>query len=255
MNISSDGIGNVRVSAFDGVGAEVHGRLAVVRWSAAEVDRSYQVYVNGRLGGFTQYRGQRQMVVHLPREKVASEISVFGVDPAGAGIDFGDQLVGNVRRGRVVISFVRSQRLGLGSVLRVYGDLGSGQIDWSRALNGRGQKIWCLWQDKVGFGLNRFGESDFGYDWAGGAGFGRGGFGAGDFGVDGEIFVWVSEPLEADRYKFAAVVEDGFGRCSQAQTTDVFVDRGAEPVRSARAVGYDVQSGVVCIEIETDGRG
>ncbi len=85
-----------------------------------------------------------------------------------------------------------------GARFEVYFDNGSGEVDYEHPIGGG--RVWGCWQDKAGFGLARFGEGDFGYEWAGGVGFGIGGFGLGEFGVDADVIEWVSPALEAGVY-------------------------------------------------------
>ena len=88
-------------------------------------------------------------------------------------------------------------------------------------------------------GLARFGEGDFGYEWAGGVGFGRGGFGLGEFGVDADIIEWVSPALEAGVYRFGVKVIDERGNESAAsETEEVTVIPAARPANEIKCVVF-----------------
>ena len=107
-------------------------------------------------------------------------------------------------------------------------------------MTGCGLRLWPAWQDKGGFGLSRFGASDFGYDGSAAVGFGRGSFGEGDFGFDADIINWQSSELATGEYKFAVKVSDGKGNESSASQTDVItVIRTASGAEEIAAESYD----------------
>jgi len=173
MGLISSGIDSVRVFELPiGVwadGAIAAGpRVCLVRWRSAWVDKAHQVYINGEYAGTTIDCEQRQMVVATPNcFDRAVRVEIFAVEPEEADIDFSEELAGDSGdSGRVKLSLLRSQRLAAGARFKVYYNGGAGEIDYEQAI-GEGL-VWVSRQDKAGFGLSRFGEGDFGYEWAGG---------------------------------------------------------------------------------------
>ena len=123
---------------------------------------------------------------------------------------------------------------------QVFSDSGSGAVDYDKPLAGYGLRLWPAWQDKGGFGLARFGESDFGYDGSAAIGFGRGAFGKGNFGFDADIIGWQSAELATGEYKFAVKVSDRKGNESPAAETDVIgVIRAAGGAKEIAVESYD----------------
>jgi hypothetical protein len=247
MGLNSNGIDRVRVFALPigvwGDGAIVAGpRVCLVRWRSARADKVHQVYVNGRYAGTTVDGEQRQMMVQtLNCFDGAVRVEVFAVEPEEADIDFGNEISGNGRdSGRVKLSLLRSQRLADGARFRVYYNGGGGEIDYEQAI-GEGA-VWARREDKAGFGLARFGEGDFGYEWANGIGFGRGKFGLGEFGVDADLIEWVSSVLEAGVYRFGVKVVDESGNESEAsETGEITVIPSAKPASGLSVMSFDKQ--------------
>jgi hypothetical protein len=248
MGLINSGIDSVRVFELPiGVwadGAIAAGpRVCLVRWRSAWVDKVHQVYVNGEYAGTTIDCEQRQMVVATPNcFDRAVRVEIFAVEPEEADIDFSDELAGDSGdRGRVRLSLLRSQRLAAGARFKVYYNGGAGEIDYEQAI-GEGL-VWVSRQDKAGFGLSRFGEGDFGYEWAGGLGFGRGGFGLGEFGVDADVIEWVSAALEAGVYRFGVKVVDESGNESAAsETGEVTVIPAARPASGLSVLSFDKET-------------
>jgi hypothetical protein len=234
VGLLSSGIEQVRVFELpsgiraDGVSVGAP-RVRLVKWHSAWSDKFYQVYVNGRFVGRTVDSQQRQMVVQAPTSfESAARIEVFAVELQDAYVDFSDTLSAGGQSGRVKITLLRSQRLPVGGRFRIYWDDGTGEIDYERVI--AEEPIWACREDKAGWGLSRFGESDFGWDWSAGVGFGKGSFGRGEFGVDADAIEWVSPAIGAGMYKFAVRVVDGGGREGDAEETrEVTVIPGARP--------------------------
>lgn len=218
MGLINIGIKKVRVFEIPcgiwGSGLSIgSSQKALVKWSSSWDDKFYQVYVNGRYGGVTLEESQRQMVVALPTSfEIPVRIEVFAVEAVETDIDYGDQIdeIG-LYRDRVKLKLLRSQALPAGATAQIYFDNGTGVIDYENPVNNWPIKIWPVWQDKAGFGMSRFGASDFGYDWSAGVGFGKGSFGEGEFGVDEDVIEYVSESLQMGVYKFVAKVVDEAG--------------------------------------------
>ncbi len=257
MGLVSSGIDEVRVFELPvGVWADggvVAGpRVCLVRWRSAWADKLHQVYVNGRYGGATVDRGQRQMVVQASScfDK-AVRIEVFAIEPSEADVDFGDELEpGEGDSGRVKLSLLRSQRLAAGARFEVYFDGGSGEVDYGQPI-GTGS-VWGCRQDKAGFGLARFGEGDFGYEWAGGVGFGKGGFALGEFGVDADIIEWTSPALGAGVYRFGVKIIDEKGNESSAsETAGVTVIPAARPANELNVLSFDEETKVLVFGVNS----
>jgi hypothetical protein len=255
MGLVSNGIDGVRVFELPaGVWADgevVAGpRVCLVRWRSAWADKLHQVYVNGRYAGTTVDCEQRQMVVQAPScFDRAVRVEVFAVEPSEGDIDFGDELKsGEGDSGQVKLSLLRSQRLPACARFEVYFDGGSGEVDYGRPI-GTGP-VWGCWQDKAGFGLVRFGEGDFGYEWAGGVGFGRGGFALGEFGVDADIIEWTSPALEAGVYRFGVRVIDEKGNGSVvSETGEVTVIPAARPANELNVLSFDEGTNAMVLEV------
>jgi hypothetical protein len=258
MGLISNGISGVR--AFElpvGVWADgrtVGGpRVCLIRWRSAWLDKVHQVYVNGRYAGTTVDSEQRQLVVQTPScFERAARVEVFAVEPGEAEVDFGDEL-GRSKgdSGQIKLSFLRSQRLAAGARYEVYYDGGNGNIDYEQSI-GAGQ-IWAYQEDKAGFGLARFGEGDWGYEWAGGVGFGRGNFGSGEFGVNADIIEWVSPALEAGVYRFGIKVIDERGNESAAsETGEVTVIPAAKPANKLNVLIFDKETNEMVLGISSE---
>ena len=191
MSLISNGINSVRAFALPG-GIWVDGRsvpvpcIALVQLQSVLQDVFYQVYVNGQYAGTTLDTEQRQMIVPIPSSLVcAVRIEVFAVRAHDADIDFSDELTDSSGdSGRVKISMLRRQDLPPGATAQIYFDNGTGEIDYDNPLTDPPIQLWPAWQDKAGFGMSRYGVSDFGYDGAAAIGFGKGSFGYGLFGRD-----------------------------------------------------------------------
>jgi len=257
MSLVSNGINSVRAFALPcgiwGDGRELEApRTALVRWRSVLSDVFYQVYVNGKFVGTTLDTEQRQMVVPLPScLDYPVRIEVFAVEAQFADVDFSDELDNSpAGSGRVKISMLRSQDLPPGATLRIYFDNGTGQIDYENPLTDPPIELWPAWQDKAGFGMSRFGSSDFGYDSAAALGFGRGSFGNGRFGLDADAIEWVSPPLQAGVYKFAVVVTDAKGNDSSvSETESVTVTPAAEPAGGLEVDSFDKQANELVLKI------
>jgi len=227
-------------------------RIALVKWRSSWSDKFYQVYINGRYAGVTIDDQQRQMIVQIPTSfETPMQIEVFAVEPEQADVDFSGEFdVPSYHSGRVRITFLRGQDLPIGSVGQVYFDNGTGEIDYDNPLNDLPFRIWPVWQDKAGFGMSKFGFSDFGYDSAAAVGFGRGCFGHGQFGLDADALEWLSEPIEAGVYKFAIILIDKAGnKSSGSETTEVTVTPAARPAEQLSIFSFDKETNELILNI------
>jgi hypothetical protein len=227
-------------------------RTALVRWRSSWNDKLHQVYVNGRYAGATIDFEQRELIVHLPNSfNAAVRIEISAVEPKDANTDFSSELgSAPVHNGRVKIKLLRSQNLPINSQAMIYSDSGTGIIDYVNPINRFPIRIWPCWQDKAGFGMSKFGVSDFGYDYAATLGFGRGLFGQIEFGADGDTIKWTSYLLPTGVYKFAVKIFDENGRESAAsETSEVTVTSSAKPAESLTVTAFNKQTNqlVLCI--------
>ncbi len=256
MSLISNGITSVRAFAMPG-GIWPGGRcinmpqLVLVKWRSVLNDVLYQVYVNGQYAGSTNHFDQKQMIVPVPASfACAVRIEVFAVQPEYADTDLSCELSGSFDNGRVRIVLSRSQNLPIGGTVQVYFDNGTGQIDYENPVNETAIQIWPGWQDKSGFGMSRFGFSDFGYDSSAAAGFGKGSFGIDEFGIDADAIEWKSPVLPAGAYKFAFVIFDKSGNKScTVETEQITVTPAAEPARTLEILSYNKQTNELVLKI------
>lgn len=231
-------------------------RVALVQWRSSLSDVLYQIYVSSQYAGTTVDRQQRELIVPLPTcLKSAVRIEVFAVKPEQAHIDFGNEIKQPpVDSGRARISLLRSQNLPVGATALVYFDGGTGEIDYQMPLGDLPIRIWPTWQDKAGFGMSKFGASDFGYDSAAAVGFGKGSFGNGQFGLDADMIEWTSPVLTAGVYKFAVKVFDDRGNASSGSETEpIKVTPAARPAEKLSISSFDKQTNQLVLQIEDSG--
>jgi hypothetical protein len=256
MGLISDGIDKVRVFELPvGVWADgkiVEGpRVCLIRWRSVWTDKLHQVYVKGRFAGATIDFEQRQMVVQTPNcYEQAVRVEVFAVEPSEGDIDFGVDLERDERDGgRVKLILLRSQKLPQGARFEIYKAEGTGEVDYEQPIGGG--RVWDCRQDKAGFGMARFGEGDFGYEWAAGIGFGKAGFGAGEFGVDADTIEWVSPFLDAGVYRFGVKIVDENGNESAAsETEEVTVIPAARPAAGISVLSFETGTNEMVIGVQ-----
>lgn len=227
-------------------------RIALVKWRSTWGNKFYQIYVNGQFAGVTVDSQQRRMIVPIPTSLESPvRIEVFAVEAEQADTDFGNELdLSPVNNGRVRISLLRSQNLPVGATVEIYFDNGTGEIDYNAPLTASPLRIWPAWQDKAGFGMSRFGKSDFGYDSAAAVGFGKGSFGDGQFGLDADIIDWLSPPLYAGVYKFAVKITDVLGNESNViETGQVTVIPAARPAEQVSISSFDKQTNQLVLSV------
>jgi hypothetical protein len=260
MESFHDGIDNVRACVLpDGIAA--NGRrvavshMALVTWRSCLEGLLYQVYVNGRFSGRTVDGAERRLVVPTPVcLESAVRIDVIAVRPRDADCDFGAEL-GEFRAGnaRVKLTLLRSQSLPLEATMNVYGDGGSGAIDFAEPLNESPIPVWTCWQDKAGFGLARFGAGDFGYESAAAVGFGRGSFGNGLFGLDADVMEWISPILPPGIHRFAVKIVDASGvESSSSQTNPIAVVPPPTPASNLSILEFNERTGQLTLGISSD---
>jgi len=227
-------------------------RKALVKWHSCWPNMFYQVYVNGQYAGATVDSQQRQMIVQIPTSlETPVRIEVFAVEAKQANTDFSNEINTSIgQSGQVRISVLRSQSLPIGATAQIYFDNGTGEIDYDNPLNNLPIRVWPVWQDKAGFGMSRFGTSDFGYDSAAAVGFGKGSFGNGQFGLDADTFEWVSVPMQAGVYKFALKITDEAGNeSSGSETIQVTVTPAARPAEQVSISSFNKQTNQLVLSV------
>lgn len=227
-------------------------RIALVKWQSSWSDKFYQVYVNGQYAGSTVNYQQRQLIVPVPTSlETPVRIEVFAVEAEQAGIDFSSEIDCPYSwSGRVRIIFVQSQSLPPDAIARIYYDNGTGTIDYNNPFSEKAIKVWPAWQNKGGFGMSRFGASDFGYGSSAALGFGKSSFGNTGFGFDDDTIEWVSPPLPAGTYKFAVKITDKFGNESSAcETSQITVSPPAKPAEQLSVSSFDKQTNQLVLTI------
>lgn len=258
MGPAKDGVFDVRcfvLPAGVGEGGEVLAEplRAIVRWRSNLSDRLYQVYAGGRFAGVTTDSEQRQMVVQIPSGGLrVVRVEVFSVELGEADIDFSGELYsGGGLQGRARVCWPRRQVLPFEGTFQVYGNSGAGEVDYSSPVVGGSGRLWASRQDKCGFGLSRFGRSDFGFDGSAAVGFGKGGFGLGEFGLDADMVSWTSGELEAGNYRFGVQVADRFGNETDGsvETDNLTVPPAAAGGEQLEAVSYDRESNELVLKV------
>jgi len=227
-------------------------RVALVKWRSYWKDKFYQIYVNGQYAGTTLEAGQRQMIVQISTSLESPvRIEVFAVEAEEVDTDFSSEIDSSpANSGRVKISLLRGQNLPIGSTAQIYFDNGTGEIDYDDPLNDSPIRIWPAWQDKAGFGMSRFGASDFGYDSATTVGSGKGSFGHGQFGLDADTFEWVSPPIHVGVYEFAVKITDEVGNESSGSvTSQVTVTPAAIPAKQVSISSFDKQTNQLVLSV------
>lgn len=257
MALISSGIDRVR--AFElpsGVWADGRyigaPRITLVKWRSSLHDKFYQIYVNSHYAGATVDSEQRQIIVQIPTSLESPvRIEVFAVEADEADTDFSSDIDWlQSDNGRVRISLLRGQNLPIGGAAQIYFDNGTGDIDYENPLSCLPIRIWPAWQDKAGFGMSRFGVSDFSYDSAAAVGFGKGSFGNGQFGLDADTFEWLSEPMQAGVYKFAVKITDEVGNeSSVSESEPVTVTPAARPAEQVSICSFDKQTNQLVLNV------
>lgn len=256
MQLMSDGIDRVRANVIGGGitgdGSNVGESLnVIISWRSLHADKLYQVYINGSLCGFTDDVLQRRMLsgYRSCRQSVI-RIEVFAVEAGDAATDFSDELEPYDGGGRVKLSFARRISLPYSGSFFVYGNDGAGPIDYNAPLS-EGVPLWGACQDKAGFGLCRFGESDFGWDGSAAIGFGRGAFGKGEFGFDADVVEWTSGELSAGEYSFAIKAADSMGNLESGVSlvSDVVVIPAADAAEVLEVDSFDSDANSLLLKI------
>ena len=256
MSLISTGIDKVRAMALaagvNAAGRSVEEPLFVfVRWSSEHEDKLYQVYVNGKPAGLTQNTAEREIIIAFGLSQYdAARIEVYAVEPGEGNIDDSLELQDLPGSNRVEINWARQMSLPFEGIARVYGNNGSGQIDYDQAVTKEDIQLLPGWQDKGGFGLSRFAGSDFGFDGSAAVGFGKGNFGQGQYGFDADDTVWISGELKTGVYQFGVKVTDRLGNSSEASESEqTVVIEEALPAKCIEVESYDKANNNLVLEV------
>lgn len=175
---------------------------ALLSWRMTEPHAGVvQVYVNGELHDVTVAAAQREMWLHLDRQRDV-RVELAAVDESQAWTDYSDGLSGwggdFVTTAKLAI--VRDEALPIDAQVVVRVD---GQDEPAAAM-------WGAGDGRSGFGALH-GVGPFGYDNATAAGHGLGDFGVGAHGSDGQAWRWRRDDLVAGEHAVEARVIDGAG--------------------------------------------
>jgi len=241
------GIDKVRATVWpagymkDGTAAALSGMI-LVRWKSGHGDKLFQVYVNGERAGVTSDPEQREILVQYDHAHTAV-IEVVWVTAEDKFRDWGVQLTGCKKAdgSHAVVCFSRRGTIPLGSEARLFGNGGSGEINFEEILDR--QVVWLEPTEKWGWGLDAFGQGDFGYSGTGAVGWGRGSFGNGEFGFDAELLSFESDELAAGRYRFAVRLADESGNMDEGEILEVEMNIDPLPVGPGLSIDrYDDQT-------------
>jgi hypothetical protein len=257
MALISNGICSVRAFVLPvGIGSDGRyvalSRWVLVQWRSSFEGLFYQVYVAKQFAGVTGTTTQRRLIVPITDCDIAAvPIEVFAVTADDADTDFSDELADDYPGlGRVQLQILRSQKLPAGAKMFIYPADLNGQIDYDHPLTDSPIALWPAWQSKAGFGLSRFGRSDFGWDGSASVGLGCGCFGLGEFGFGADSLVWQSPPLSAGIYRFALVLTDALGNTSEPILTEpVTFTPAAKSLSSLSINSYDKQNNQLILKI------
>jgi len=254
MTFSTDNIDRVWVTWF-AAGMLSSGKLAAVpgmiqvSWKSSETDKLFQVYVNGRWGGVTSDPEQRKLLVEYEHSHLAA-IEIIAVEPEEKYTDYEGQVRGffHVRGPHVIVSWPKRGTIPLGSKVAIFGDGGTGEMDYENPLAIR--EVWEGETEKWGWGLDEFGQGDFGYSGTGSIGWGRGAMGRGEFGFDAEMQEFESETLTEGIYKFGIRTTDRLGNLAEeGDEVTVWVDPlPGEPQVSIES--YDEQDDKLILRVQ-----
>ncbi len=224
----------------DGGDARLDPGAVGVRWAAPPglpADRLFQVYLNGELAGATGDPDEQELIVPADPSGEAASIAaaVVAVGPGHGGDDHSAVLDPQQCGGRALLRWPRPGSADPAATVNVYGNGGSGAIDYGTPLNDRPIAMFPDGSGRWGFGLGGFGGDDFGRGGGRSPGWGLGGFGVGEFGVDSAWARWLSGPLGPGAHRLAAVARDGLGNADESPPVEVdltIVDPPA-PIASA----------------------
>ena len=181
--------------------------LVLVSWNSSAEHSLYQVYINGLLTGVTIHPKQRHLLVNYNHQHPAL-IELRTVESSQRCEDYGGELEGfGVDDGcHIQFRWPRLAWMPIGSEMWIYGSRGAGGVDYEDEPLAR-VRIWPDPYEKYGWGMDAFGEGDFGYSGTGAVGWGQGAFGEGDFGFDAEVGTWQSDVLAAGTWHWGAIVK------------------------------------------------
>jgi len=219
-----------------------------VSWKSESGDSLFQAYVNGEPAAVTTHPHQRRLLVPYRWDNPVV-VTLVAVLPENQDTDYSVTWDEVYRGSRARVRWLRQGTLPLGSEVRIYGDAGTGEIDYGEPL--AVMPVWVGEQEKWGYGLDAFGYGDFGWSGTGAPGWGRGAWGEGEFGFDAEAMVFETGPLTLGRYQWAVrayvngqIVGDG-----DIATSEMVIDPLVAVV-ALRVENYDTESNHLTLRIE-----
>jgi len=242
MTWTTEGISNVRVRPLAAGPADGQGGGAApaaagtleVTWTSTHPDRWHQVYVDGRLAAVTARPEDRRLVVSAPPGRGGTptrvQVEVVAVDAADRWTDFGAALPGTPAEEGLRVRLTWQAGTFLDPNLEafdVFGDGGTGAIDYAAPLN------------ESPIPARPGGQTPWGY--------GTGGYGVGGWGQSAAVFTWTSDPLALPpegpapgTYRFAVVAVDAAGnRSATAAEVQVTLSPPPRPPENLRLADYD----------------
>lgn len=207
----------------------------------------HQMYVNGRLTGFTDSTDQRSF--HLDPESFGQRVAIVAVDAESRSVDMSDRLSAEDAQPSWVYQaeVVRPTDLTPGTHLELLGDRTTGQICSDPLIL---RKLSPDWLGRWGFGYQDFALGQLGYDGDGAPGAGKGSFGAGRFGFGAET-VRISHPVnEQGTHQMMLRVNSLLSEEADGQIDYFQCDPPPAAPSSLQAIAYDPQTKTLTLQIQ-----
>jgi hypothetical protein len=213
----------------------------LVRWRSGYVGKCYQIYINGKMvKKITDSKQRNAVVTYSCLHVTAAKVSVCAVEPKDVNVDYSREFMNLESTGQVHISWARGLYLPYKGKAEVFSNDGIGNISYDSPEHKFAIPLWPIWQDQSGWGMSKFGKSDFGYDSSAAAGFGQGAFGFGEHGFDAVKQKWSSGRLKKGKYKYSIQVYDANGCTARSTETDeIVVTALPEPCEKLVIEDYD----------------
>ncbi len=217
-----------------------------IRFRSSNAGFHHQLYLNGRLGDWTDTPDQRSFFLDCPAETLS--ICIAAVSPLARSLELSEQLPPEqasppwVYRPRIP----RSTANGEGQILEILGDHGTGAISELPLAAG---EMWPFWMPHWAFGQDAFGEGGFGYDGSSAPGLGEGAFGAGAFGFGADLMGLEAALDEEGTHQIVLRVRAPDGQVADSGPLLVESHPPGRPPRQLAAVAYDHQSQQLTLQI------
>lgn len=218
-----------------------------VRFRSSNAGLHHQLYVNGRLGDWTDTPDKRSFFLDSPVSPLA--IRIAAVSPLGRAADLAEELPQDERRPPWVYrpQIVRSIAHQAGELVEILGDHATGDLSEEPLAFA---EIWPVWIPRWAFGEDHFGEGGFGYDGVNAPGMGAGAFGAGGFGMDADLVRLEAVLEEEGTHKIVLRTRNRHGRIAESDPRYINVSLPGLPAASLTAVTYEHQTEQLTLQIE-----